>query len=478
MSSAAGITAFIIVALIIASVIYSIRLDVKARRESIEARQERMKAQARAQQSALQLDPIYRAKVEEDRRFQIEQEKLRLERERQAADIELKRQHQTVDLQLAVADFNLKRYLETTRVSPEMYIINEEPRTITALPSLKRAAAEDKAAPYAELLRNPYAAPTEDFLLSQIRQNTFTVSPGISATTGNPVLVDITTIPHGKLIGGSGFGKSTCMYIMLKQAAELNSPNRLQLCLLDLEHKTSRLLEDYPHVASFRVGKRLIEMVATTADMVAEYLGYLKLELDRRTQLDEAELMRLPVLLIYVEEMLSLQYEVVDPKLLQIIFHSLTILSVRGKKYGMFLFACMQTDYSSDELKVSQKMFRFRGAAAVDVTAARAAGFMNTDLIKHNFQTGKPGQIVIEYPSFSDLVLVPSLELKRLLSAKTGAAETFGAEPNTETPPYIPVLKGERNAIESTLKTDETSTEARFQEVRKLRMQNWEKAKS
>jgi len=446
-------------------------------RFGLQVQQEREEQQRKAKRLALQLDPLYRQKVEEDRSFLLLQERLQMEREKQAAEIALKRERQAVELRIAAADFDLKQHLETTRVMPETYIVDRELGSVTPLPSLKKAP-EEKANPYDQLLQvSPMQPPTEEYLLSQIKENSCTVSPGIRASTGEPVLVDITAVPHGKLIGASGFGKSTCMYIMLHQAAETNSPRRLQLCLLDLEHKTSRLLENYPHVASFRIGRRLVQMVATNADMVAEYLGYLKLELDRRTQLSEAELMRMPVLLIYVEEMLSLQYEVIDPKLLQTIFYSLTILSVRGRKYGMFLYACMQTDYSTDELKVSQKMFRFRGAAAVDVSAARAAGFQNTSLIKHNFQGGKAGQLVIEYPSFSDLVIVPAIELKRLIAQKTGVSENFGGEPGTESVPYIPTLKGERNAIETTLKTDETSREARFQEVRKLRMQEWGKVK-
>ncbi len=184
---------------------------------------------------------------------------------------------------------------------------------------------------------------------------------------------------------------------------------------------------------------------------------------------------------MYVEEMLSLQYEVIDPKLLQIIFTSLTMLSIRGKKYGMFLYACMQTDYSTDELKVSQKMFRFRGAASVDVSAARSAGFINTDLVKQNFQHGKPGQIVVEYPSFSDLVIVPDLELKQLLAQKTGFQAdfqtSFADDPETEKPAAIPVLKGERNLGETTLKTDETSRQARFQEINDLFLKEWGKVK-
>lgn len=46
-------------------------------------------------------------------------------------------------------------------------------------------------------------------------------------------------------------------------------------------------------------------------------------------------------------------------------------------------FAQSTFDFSTAELRVSQKMFRFRGAAAVDPSAARAAGLINTDLGLH-----------------------------------------------------------------------------------------------
>lgn len=416
---------------------------------------------ARKQQLALEMNPLYRAKQEEDRTYQLRSQK------------------QAVELQLAIGEFQLRHHLAMTRVEPETYLLDYEPYNIIALPSLRRSVD-------AKEVEQPHplpAPPTEDFLMSRIKENSFTISPGVRASNGEPVLLDITTVPHSKLIGASGFGKSTCMYIMLKQAVEMNDPRRLQLALLDLEHKTSRLLENYPHIASLRVGKRLVQMVATDADMVAEYLGYLKRELDRRTMLSEQELIGQPVLLIYVEEMLSLQYEVIDPKLLQIIFHSLTILSVRGRKYSIFLYVCMQTDYSTNELKISQKMFRFRGAAAVDTSAARAAGFQNIDLVKQSFQTGKPGQLVIEYPSFSDLVIVPGLELKHLLRQKQKRVDPVQdscySAIDTETPTQISTLHTDCISPAHDLHIgqymEEYPSEARMQEVQKLRAQNWGK---
>jgi len=318
-------------------------------------------------------------------------------------------------------------------------------------------------------LNTPINQPSQDWLLSQLPENRLVVSPGVQLSDGKVVQASIIEVPHFKLLGASGFGKSCLAGSLLDQAVRLNSPNLFQVALLDLEHKTSRLFEDRPHVAQVRIGQRLIQMVATNADEVVEYLGYLTKELDRRAALSEQELNRLPILFMYVEEMLSLQYEVIDPKLLQIMFAALTILSVRGRKYGMFLLACMQTDYSTNELKVSQKMFRFRAAAAIDQTAARAAGFQNTELVKQNFQQGKPGQFVIEYPSFSQIVLAPIYDVKRLVGQKTAVHEVDDEEVwNGGGTVVEPPLNGLQNGYER-------SPEANVAEVQRLRALGWGK---
>jgi hypothetical protein len=216
----AALTWIVFIALFITAIVVTIRCQIRADRGRIHRREQERRF-------ALELDPTYRAKVEEDRRYHLAQD-------RQAAELALQRE-----------ELELRRYLAVTRATPETYLLDYEPRSITVLPNLRRVT-EEKTNPYDQSLKASMQPPTEEFLLSQIKQNSCTVSPGIRASNGEPVLVDITQVPHGKLIGSSGFGKSTCMYIMLKQAAETNSPHRLQLCLLDLEHKTSRLLEDYP----------------------------------------------------------------------------------------------------------------------------------------------------------------------------------------------------------------------------------------
>ena len=223
---------------------------------------------------------------------------------------------------------------------------------------------------------------------------------------------------------------------------------------------------------NFRTGQRTVSMVATNVDEVATHFVFLKKELDRRTCLSEDDLEREPVLLIYVEEMLSLQYEVTDPKTLEQMLAHLTILAVRGRKYRMFLLCCTQTDYSTPELRIAQKQFRFRAAGGIDMTAARAAGFMNTDLIKENFQTGVPGQgqFVVEFPSFSDIVLAPRYDWKEQLPPRKQRFAEFSGMPPLED------LNPPRNTVETTLKrAEETDGEAKVDAVRDLRSKNWGK---
>src|SRR5579875_910656 len=168
------------------------------------------------------------------------------------------------------------------RASPETYIIDEEPITITALPSLKRAALPE---PAQEVIVSPdVQSPTQEWLIAALssEENRLIVSPGVRSSTGEVVKVSIVDVPHLKIIGSTGFGKSCLAGGILDQATQLNTPDVLQLALLDLEHKTSRLFENLPHVADLRIGSRMVTMVATNADEVAEHLGILKKELDRR----------------------------------------------------------------------------------------------------------------------------------------------------------------------------------------------------
>lgn len=292
------------------------------------------------------------------------------------------------------------------------------PQPQSRITSVTEEQASQKALPPPPLVAPGLRQPSQRSLLDQLEENALQVSPGIRTSDGTPVILSIPDAVHFKLIGSSGFGKSCLAAALLDQAIRLNSPDLLQVALLDLEHKTSRLFENAPNVATFQVGRRSVPMVATNADEVAVHLGYLKRELDRRAQLSEYELQSEPLLLIYVEEMLSLQYEV-DEKLLVQMLKDLSVLAVRARKYNMFLLACAQTDYSTPELKTAQKQFRSRIAFAVDTTAARAAGFMSTELIKYSFAHSQKGDgmYVLETPGVASLMLAPVYNVKQKVLA-------------------------------------------------------------
>lgn len=413
-----------------------------------------------AEQIALRCNPSYAQMEERDRQY------------------ELAKRAQTFQETRWLAEFEHKRYLERTRVSPEIYLVNEEPASITALPSLKRTQPE-KDEPIPDQLISPQVGqPSPRLLLTQLEPNSLQVSPGVRASNGEPVILSIPDAVHFKLIGSSGFGKSCLAAAMLDQAITLNSPEILQVALLDLEHKTSKLFEDAPHVATLQVGRRSVPMVATNADEVAVHLGYLKLELTRRAGLSESDLQQEPLLLIYVEEMLSLQYEV-DEKLLEQMLKDLSVLAVRARKYNMFLLACAQTDYSTPELKTAQKQFRSRMAFAVDTTAARAAGFMSTELIKYSFTHSQKGDgmFVLETPGVASLMYAPVYDVRAKVLQKEQRAQ---AVRDDSTPPPLRVVHTSRTVDAQPVHTPRTddaqALQAKLEGVCKYRALGWHKS--
>lgn len=262
--------------------------------------------------------------------------------------------------------------------------------------------------------------PSMDEMYNAVKYNALEVAFGKNAKTGAIVVQGIIPGVHFKLVGASGFGKSCLAASLLDIATKRNDPDHLRIALLDLENKTSRLFERLPHVLEMGSPIRRVRLHAKDADEVARHLALLRKELDRRATSQVAT----PLLLIYVEEMLSLQYEV-DEALKAQMLADLAILALRGRKYGMFLLACTQTDYSTKELREAQRQFRTRSGFAVDPTAARAAGFVNTELVKYNFQFAKPGQFLLEKPAFSELVLAPLYDVEQKLIEMSNPSRVY-----------------------------------------------------
>lgn len=79
----------------------------------------------------LRTNPAYAQMEERDRRFWLECQRLALQRERQAAELALKRE-----------ELELRRYIALHHVAPETYIVDCDPRSITPLPSLRPQSSE------------------------------------------------------------------------------------------------------------------------------------------------------------------------------------------------------------------------------------------------------------------------------------------------------------------------------------------------
>ena len=329
--------------------------------------------------------------------------------------------------------------------------------------------------PVAEML-----APSQDFALNQIRENELEVCMGVSTETGMPYIQDLIDGTHYKFIGASGMGKSCMAGSILDQATKMNDPRHLQIALLDLEHKTSRLFEHLPHIAELNLGRKRVNCVATTPDEVGEHLGYLHLELDRRKQLSEYDLARERFMLIYLEEFVSLKYEI-DPDLLDKMYADFSILALRGRKYGLYLLACAQVDYASkiDEMKEAQNQFNVKGSFSVKPSAARAAGFNATNLLNKNFQTKQPGKFVLEATGVSDLLLAPRFDVRakvQQLDMRSGGVQRPFRGPSKferSTMPDIPERHTEArsNSTANVLNVDEN----RLAEMQRLDAMGWTK---
>jgi hypothetical protein len=266
------------------------------------------------------------------------------------------------------------------------------------------------------------ARPHVDQFYELIPYNSKQTGLGADVKSKQLVIAEIASSTHFKFVGGSGQGKSCVAAGALDIAIHTNDQDHLLIGLLDMEHNTSRLFEDSDHVAE--LGPRRVRLIGRNPDEVAARIQDLYHELQRRSELGEAHCHQYePMLLVYVEELLALKFEVSEAFKKQMIDH-INVLGVRGRKYDIFLLTCMQTDYSDPAMREGMAQFRTRGAFAIDPDVARASGFYNKELIRQNFEAAIPGRYVLEKPSYSGIVLAMDYDVRRMLenmAAATGA---------------------------------------------------------
>ncbi len=275
----------------------------------------------------------------------------------------------------------------------------------------------------AQLPAPKLALPSLDELMAYVQPNMRQIVLGAARETREPVLAELSEdgVPHIKFVGSSGTGKSCLAGAAIESAILGNTPDVLQIGLLDLERRTSRLFEDSEHVAEIAPKGKRIRLVGRNAEEVANRLIDLKQEIDRRASLN----ISWPFLLVYVEELLALKFEV-SKKLKDQMIADFNVAAVRGRKYGVLFLACLQIDYSDRDMREGSKMFGTRGGFALDETAAVASGLRNRDLINQCFEERVQGQYVLEKPRFSGLVLAPVYDVKQKLIARGLMPATTG----------------------------------------------------
>lgn len=97
--------------------------------------------------------------------------------------------------------------------------------------------------------------------------------------TGNPVIMDLTRMPHVLIAGATGSGKSVCINTIISSLLMQKSPAEVRLILVDPKRVELTNYGSAPHLA--------FSHVVTEPDEVVSVLGVVVAEMDRRYRLLE-----------------------------------------------------------------------------------------------------------------------------------------------------------------------------------------------
>jgi hypothetical protein len=247
---------------------------------------------------------------------------------------------------------------------------------------------------------------------------------------GNPPVWINFYCQHLKIIGASQYGKSSMAACILYLITRTHAPENVRIALLDLENKTSKLFLDCQHIAKICIDGQWIKLHAKSYEEVLEHLGYCVDLMNERYQLTEEQVEQEPLLVVYIEEFLDLKdyykrlvdsltgsaKEEAKKNYSQLVFR-VSQLARRALKVKIQLLLCAQVDYRDEDF--AESLANITGGMSFNVksTAAQAAGFVRTDLLKRNEKEDRPGQAVVETRDAKDLVLAPEYNLKAKLLA-------------------------------------------------------------
>ncbi len=274
--------------------------------------------------------------------------------------------------------------------------------------------------------------PTLEEAVQYVKRNAYEFVLGRSLQSRELILANLEGT-HLKVIGGTQMGKSCNVASILDQLRMTHDRQHLLLVLLDLENKTSRLFADDPHVMTIDTGLKKIKMHATTPEQVAEQLillhQYQEYRYELGEQRGEAYVAALPKVVIYFEEFLywkrKLANLVKNKKIAALTLeNALTAfdgIATRGLKVGLHLIVCAQVDYRDEDLVEAMNQFiGLNMAFCVKPSAAQAAGFVSTELVKRNFEARQRGQFVVEQINGADLGMSIDYDVKGKLQAIDG----------------------------------------------------------
>jgi hypothetical protein len=286
---------------------------------------------------------------------------------------------------------------------------------------------------------------TIEQIIAHTTQNGFTAYIGRSLTQlGHPAVAVGFYKRHMKLIGASQKGKSSMAAALLKIILATHDTQHVLVAILDKENRTGNLFNDDPHIIQVKRDGQLTALHGRSNEDVLAHLETLVEIMDYRYGLPAHQLDDLPLIIIYLEEFLSLKKyfkaraagarkEEKDRAAYEYerLVWCISELARRGLKAHMQLLICTQVDYRDEDLQEALVNVTAGIAFCVKPTAATAAGFYQSELLARNARDNIAGVGVAEFPDCTDLVVAPECDVEaqlRVLSRRSPVAEPrFGA---------------------------------------------------
>src|SRR6266568_3124522 len=296
-----------------------------------------------------------------------------------------------------------------------------------------------------------YEQPRLATIIEELTPNTLEFVFGVDPLTGQLARTTLPKAVHIQLLGASGQGKSRQATSILTQLCARNDTKHLQLALIDCEGETTAPFQGLPHV----------RYLADEPKEAAQTFRGLVNELERRN----VSRILWPVIFIFVEEFLNLR-RTMPGEFRDQALEDYTTLALRGRKRGMFLFSIGQTAYTEKAIRDAQMQFFSSMAFAIKPSAARSAGFTNTDLLNQLYQERRPGQFLLERPAGDSILLAPYVEpsqVSGLLSGFQVVAEDVQSTSLTSTV---------ETTLQPEMKPTATPLDARSLRIRDMLKQN------